>query len=57
MIEADPTDDRILECAVAASAEVLVSGDTHLLRLGGFRGILIQRVADFLSGLQAQSKA
>lgn len=57
VIEADPTDDRILECAVAASAEVLVSGDTHLLRLGGFRGILIQRVADFLSGLQAQSKA
>jgi putative PIN family toxin of toxin-antitoxin system len=57
VIEADPTDDRILECAVAANAEVLVSGDTHLLSLGGFRGMLIQRVADFLSGLQAQRKA
>lgn len=36
VIEADPTDDRILECAVAADAEVLVSGDRHLLSLGSF---------------------
>ncbi len=51
-IEADPTDDRILECAVTAEAEAILSGDTHLLRLGSFRGIPIQRVAEFLSGLQ-----
>lgn len=54
VIEADPTDDRTLECAVAAAADVLVSGDTHLLSLGSFRGSLIQRVAEVLSGLQAQ---
>jgi putative PIN family toxin of toxin-antitoxin system len=47
-IEADPTDDRILECAVAAAAEVIVSGDTHLLDLERFRDIPIQRVAEFL---------
>ena len=52
VIQADPTDDRILECAVAAEAHVIVSGDTHLLSLGRFRGILIQRVAEFLDGLQ-----
>ena len=57
VIEADPTDDRILDCAVAAAADVLVSGDTHLLSVGSFRGILIQRVAEFLSGLQAQREA
>lgn len=57
VIEADPTDDRILECAVAAAADVLVSGDTHLLSLSSFRGILIQRVAEFLSGLQAHREA
>ena len=57
VIEADPTDDRILECAVAAAAGVLVSGDTHLLSLGRFRGILIQRVAEFLSGVQTQREA
>ena len=55
-IEADPTDDRILECAVAAEAEVIVSGDTHLLSLGSFRGILIQRVAEFLGGLEDQGR-
>ena len=53
-IEADPTDDRILECAVAAGAEVIVSGDTHLLSLVSFRGIPIQRVGEFLSGPQDQ---
>lgn len=56
VIEADPTDDRILECAVAAEAEVIVSGDTHLLSLGSFRGIPIQRVADLLDGLQDQGR-
>ena len=55
-IEADPTDDRILECAVAAEAEVIVSGDTHLLSLGSFQGISIQRVAEFLGGLQDQGR-
>ena len=55
-IEADPTDDRILECAVAAEAEVIVSGDTHLLSLGSFRGIPIQRVAEFLSSLEDQGR-
>jgi putative PIN family toxin of toxin-antitoxin system len=54
VIGADPTDDRILECAVAAGAEVIVSGDTHLLSLGSFRGIQIQRVGEFLSGPQDQ---
>jgi putative PIN family toxin of toxin-antitoxin system len=53
-IEEDPTDDRILECAVAAKAEVIVSGDTHLLGLKSFRGIAVQRVADFLRGLHQQ---
>jgi putative PIN family toxin of toxin-antitoxin system len=54
VIGADPTDDRSLECAVAADAEVLVSGDTHLVGLGSFRGIPIQRVAEFLLGLQTR---
>ena len=56
VIDADPTDDCILECAVVAEAEVIVSGDTHLLSLGSFRGIPIQRVAEFLGGLQDQGR-
>jgi uncharacterized protein len=44
----DPDDDRILECAVAAGAHVLVSGDRHLLRLGEFEGVSILTIAAFL---------
>lgn len=55
-IEADPTDDRILECAIAAEAEVIVSGDSHLLSLGVFRGIPIRRVAEFLASLEDHAR-
>jgi putative PIN family toxin of toxin-antitoxin system len=43
----DETDNRILECAVAASAHLVVSGDRHLLRLKSFEGIGIVRPVDF----------
>lgn len=33
VIEADPDDDRILECAVAGNADLIVSGDRHLTKL------------------------
>lgn len=50
----DPDDDRILAAAVAARADVLVSGDTrHLLPLGGHRGVRILRPQDLLAELVA----
>ncbi len=49
VVPLDPDDDRILECAVAAAATTIVTGDRHLLGLGSFRGIRIQRPAEFLS--------
>ena len=49
MVKADPDDNRILECALAAHADFIVSGDTHLLDLKKFRGIPIQSPADFLA--------
>jgi putative PIN family toxin of toxin-antitoxin system len=55
-VDADPSDDRILECAVAADAEVILSGDTHLLILGNFREIPIQRVGEFLVAFQEQRR-
>jgi putative PIN family toxin of toxin-antitoxin system len=48
VIEADPTDDRILECALAGGAEVIVSGDGHILSLKNFEGIPILRPQEFL---------
>jgi putative PIN family toxin of toxin-antitoxin system len=48
VVEADATDNRIVECAVASSSHTIVSGDRHLLALGQFRGISVLRVGDFL---------
>ena len=48
-IKVDPDDNRILECAVEAQADYIVSGDAHLLDLGEYRKISIKRPADFLN--------
>jgi predicted nucleic acid-binding protein len=47
VIEDDPADDRILACAVAAKADLIVSGDHHLRRLKAFSGIGIISPVDF----------
>ncbi len=44
----DLPDNRILECAVTAQVDVIVTGDQHLLKLRSFEGISIVRVVDFL---------
>jgi putative PIN family toxin of toxin-antitoxin system len=44
----DEPDNRILECARHAGAEVIVTGDRHLLSLESFEGIRITNLADFL---------
>ena len=49
VIEADPEDDMVLECAVIGGADYVVSGDRHLLDFGKFRNIEIIRAADFLT--------
>lgn len=52
----DPGDEMILECALAAETDVIVSGDKkHLLSLRRFRGIPILSPADFLRSLPAIS--
>ena len=47
-IEADPDDDMFLECASAANADYLISGNTPLLDLGSFRGIPVLSPDEFL---------
>lgn len=37
----DPDDDHVLACALAAHADLIVSGDRHLLDLGSYQGIAI----------------
>jgi predicted nucleic acid-binding protein len=51
----DEADNRILECAAEGRADVIVSGDRHLLSLKEFREIPILRVAEFLARLEIES--
>ena len=51
-IDADPDDDMFLEVAVAGDADYIVSGDSHLLDLGSFRGVLIVDPRTFLETLE-----
>ena len=44
----DPDDDRVLECALAAGAAVIVSGDSDLQEIGVFRGMPIMSPRRFL---------
>ena len=47
----DDADNRILECAVEGHADLIVSGDHHLLGLKEYGGIPIVRVSEFLAAL------
>jgi putative PIN family toxin of toxin-antitoxin system len=44
-ITRDPADDQVLAAALAAKADLIVSGDAHLLDLKGFQGIDIVTAA------------
>lgn len=44
----DDPDNRILECAAAAHADLVVTGDAALLALGEHAGVRIVRLADYL---------
>ena len=43
----DPDDDRVIACAVAGKADVIVSGDSDLLALERVGGISIQSATQF----------
>ena len=48
VVQDDPTDNRILECAESGRSEYLVTGDKHLLKLGQFEATRIVTPAEFL---------
>ena len=49
----DETDNRILECAIEAGAEVIVSYDNDLLTLTPFEGIRILKAREFIELLDS----
>ena len=48
VVQDDPSDNRIIECAVESGSKYIVSGDKHLLALVEYEGIRILRVREFL---------
>jgi putative PIN family toxin of toxin-antitoxin system len=48
LVREDEADNRILECALAARADTIVTGDRHLLQLRRFLGTLISSPRQFL---------
>jgi uncharacterized protein len=48
VITDDPADNMFLECALAAEADYIITGDRHLLNLHLFRGIPLVSPAQFL---------
>jgi len=51
IISRDPSDDKFIRCAVASGADVIVSGDRHLLSLKDHGDIKILTPARFLANL------
>ena len=48
LILEDEADNRILECALAAGADAIVTGDHHLLQLRHLRGVRITSPREYL---------
>lgn len=53
-VSADLDDDKFVETAVVARADVIVSGDRHLLALGTIEGIPIVNPREFLDRLTSE---
>ena len=56
VIEEDPADNRVLECAVTSDASYIITGDKHLLQLKGYQGIVILPPSGFLALLKLEGK-
>jgi uncharacterized protein len=52
-VSRDPDDDHVLACALAARADLIVSGDNDLLVLERFEGIAIVNAAQALGIIEA----
>ena len=44
----DPDDNKFIECAIVSNCKIIVSGDKHLLKLAGYKGIAVLNPRDFV---------
>lgn len=52
IVKEDVEDNKIIECAVSANAEFIVTGDSHLLKLKEYNQIRIVNPKDFLDTIE-----
>ncbi len=43
----DPDDDKFFACAISGKAEIIVSGDKHLLKMSGYKRIQVVKPRQF----------
>ena len=48
LIQEHPAENKFLECALAANADYIVSGDRHLLKVVAYRKIKMLSVSELL---------
>ena len=48
VVPEDPKDNMIIECALNADADYIITGDKHLLKLKEYKGIKILTPKEFL---------
>lgn len=49
LIKSDPDDNKVLECALTAAADFIISGDPHLIELKSFRNTPIVTPLRFIN--------
>ena len=47
-VEEDPDDDKFVECALAAKARIIITGDPHLLSIKKYKNISIVTPREFI---------
>jgi putative PIN family toxin of toxin-antitoxin system len=54
VVQEHPADDKFIECAFAAGADYIVSGDKHLLKVVSYKKTQILSVNEFLKVLETK---
>jgi putative PIN family toxin of toxin-antitoxin system len=52
IVEQDAEDNKIIECALTAGVDIIVSGDKHLLKLGKYRKTTILTPREFFDNIK-----
>jgi predicted nucleic acid-binding protein len=55
VVQSDPDDDHVIACALAATADIVVSGDRDLRDIGTYRGIRIVNARQALGIIETRA--